>query len=222
MKNIITTILILFSLTCFSQVGMIDNFPNGLNVTGITTTVVNLHATGNITSDGSIGVSDHNDLANKQGGTTNEYYHITSAQSSNLIANKTIFNPSPSDSTASGMVITDTAGTALKFHDVCYIGTDGRMEKADANTDGHIPMFLCIDVIADGSTGLFLTEGFVCEVEDFEFANIGVPVYLSETAGALTVTKPTTASCNIWIIGITTHKDRFYFKPSLNWVKLAP
>jgi hypothetical protein len=129
-------------------------------------------------------------------------------------------NPLPADSTvSSNNYVIMTAGTNLIFHDVCYVGSDGKMEKADANEETHFPMFMATEVVSENSEGLFITGGYVCEEEDWNFT-VGGIVYLSETPGQVTQTRPTTSGACVRIIGIAMSADVMYFKPSFEYVKL--
>lgn len=102
------------------------------------------------------------------------------------------------DHTASGWAKTETAGAALVFGQACYVGTDGKMEKALAD-DAAITIpatHLCIsETIAEDATGLFLLYG---EAYDASWSfDIGKSVYLSkDTAGTITKTMPTKVTGN--------------------------
>ena len=121
-----------------------------------------------------------------------------------------------SDHTANGNIVTLTAGTALVFGDVCYMGSDGKMEKGDADLTGNlVPFAICLATIAENATGLFaLAPSFVRD-DTWAWASLGLPVFLSATAGALTQTAPSGAAQEIQIIGIAITADIMYFNPQL-------
>lgn len=81
---------------------------------------------------------DHNDLDNKQGGTTNEYYHLTSAQETKLNGIETgaeVNNISDTNATD----LTDTGDTTLHYHSADrdrsnHTGTQTLSTISDAGT----------------------------------------------------------------------------------------
>ncbi len=84
-------------------------------------------------------VSDHNDLSGIQGGTTNEYYHLTSAQAT-VVANTSGTNTGDQD--LSGLIpksLVDAKGdlitaTADNTPAILAKGTDGHYLKANSST----------------------------------------------------------------------------------------
>jgi len=128
------------------------------------------------------------------------------------------YDPSPAAShTANGRVVTLTAGTALVFGNACYMGTDGKMEKALADDAAvTIPAtHLCIATIAENSTGLFLEKGWAHD-DSWAF-DIGLSVYLSpSTAGLITKTMPVKVTGNqVQVLGFCGEAtDTIYWNPS--------
>jgi len=114
--------------------------------------------------------------------------------------NKNIeIDPSPAgDHTANGKIVTLTAGAALVFGNACYMGTDGKMEKALAD-DAAITVpatHLCLATIAENSAGLFLAPDGWANDSHFAF-DVGKSIYLSAaTAGLITKTMPTKVTGN--------------------------
>lgn len=119
--------------------------------------------------------------------------------------------------TATGIIKTKTAGTALVFGDACYTGTDGKMEKALADDAAlTIPAtHLCIATIDENATGLFLEQG---EAHDDSWSfDVGKSVYLSkDTAGLITKTMPTKATGNqVQVLGMcVVAADTIFWNPS--------
>ncbi len=116
------------------------------------------------------------------------------------------------DHKASGNIILLTAGEALVFGQPCYIKSDGKAWKADA--DGTAPaergVFIAIATIAAGAAGLFAMPNTILRDDSWAWT-VGNPIYLSATAGALTQTAPSVAR----VMGIATHADRMLFLPSV-------
>lgn len=119
-----------------------------------------------------------------------------------------------SDTTASGIITTLTAGASLVFGDACYIASSGKAVLADASTiatSGAI--VLSLGVYSDTDTGNFLLNGIARN--DAWNWTVGGIVYLSTTAGSMTQTAPSATDEVIQILGVATHADRIYFNPSL-------
>jgi hypothetical protein len=118
--------------------------------------------------------------------------------------------------TASGITKTKVAGTALVFGDACYVGTDGKMEKALGDDAAlTIPATLmAIATIAEDAAGLFLEQG---EAHDDSWAfDVGKSVYLSPTtAGLITKTMPTKVTGNqVQVLGTCIVADTIQWNPS--------
>jgi hypothetical protein len=106
------------------------------------------------------------------------------------------------------------AAEALVFGDVCYMNSAGKWAKADASAAATArALVMCVDAsISADATGNFLMFGFARD--DTWAWTVGGAIYLSETAGALTQTAPTTSSSVTQVMGVAIHADRMYFKPS--------
>jgi hypothetical protein len=130
------------------------------------------------------------------------------------------------DGQYSGFVIGGTAGATLAFGDLCYLDpTDSRWELADANAvagaDGDARGILGICVLAaasDGSATKMLLTGFVNAATAFPTFTVNNPVYVSESAGDVTGTQPTTTDVVIRIIGVGFSGDVLYFNPDNTWI----
>jgi len=127
------------------------------------------------------------------------------------------FDPTPgTDHTANGVIVTMTAGASLVFGDACYVGTDGKMEKALAD-DAAITIpatHLCIATIAENSAGLFLVKGWAKDAS-WSF-DVGKSVYLSAaTAGLITKTMPSKVTGNqVQVLGTAIASDTIEWSPS--------
>lgn len=130
------------------------------------------------------------------------------------------------DGKFTGITIAGTAGATLAFGDLIYLDpTDSRWELADANAasgaDGDARGILGICVLAaasDGSATTILLNGVVRADTAFPALTINAPVYVSETAGDIVVTKPTTTDVVIRSLGFALTADEIYFNPSSDYI----
>jgi hypothetical protein len=127
----------------------------------------------------------------------------------------------------SGMVISGTAGATLAFGNLCYKDpTDSRWEKADANAaagaDGDSRGLLGICVLAaanDGDATKMLLWGNIRADSAFPVTlTVNNPLYVSETAGAITHTQPTTTDVVIRVIGFAHTAYEVYFNPDNSYI----
>lgn len=125
-----------------------------------------------------------------------------------------------SDTTGNGIKGSFTAGENVVFGDVCYIKSDGKMWKSDADAVGtSYCVAMAMASITAESAGVFLLIGIV---RDDSWAwTVGAPIYLSTTAGDITQTSPSGSEDIVQILGVATHADRIYFNPNLAQVELA-
>ena len=125
-----------------------------------------------------------------------------------------------SDHTATGVKCDFTAGESVVFGEVCYIKSDGKMWKADADAEAtSYCIAIALESISADASGSFLLIGVA---RDDSWAwTVGSPIYLSTTAGAMTQTAPSGSGDIVQILGIATHADRVYFKPDLVQVEIA-
>ncbi len=125
--------------------------------------------------------------------------------------------PAPaSDHVHNGIIVPLTAGETLAFGEVCYLKSDGKLWKADADATTTMPgLFMALATISADAAGDFLLYGFV---RDDSWAwTVGAAIYVSATAGALTETAPTGAGDQVQKVGYATHADRMFFNPDLHY-----
>jgi len=129
------------------------------------------------------------------------------------ISGLTIDATPDADVTAEGMKATFTAGENLVFGDVCYMKSDGKMWKADADAASTMPaVAMAIATIAADANGLFLLHG-VARQDSWNWT-VGGAIYASVTAGGLSQTAVSGTSDCHQVIGYATHADRMLFMPS--------
>jgi hypothetical protein len=122
-----------------------------------------------------------------------------------------------------GITRTGTAGAALAFGDLVYLAAaDSRWELADASaasTSGDVLLGICVLAAAgDGSATNILLIGNIRADTAFPTMTISAPQYISETAGDITGTQPTTTDAVIRRVGFAITADELYFNPSNDYV----
>lgn len=129
------------------------------------------------------------------------------------------------DGAYSGITITATAGYTQSFGDLVYIDpTDSRWEAADANSaagaDGDARGMLGMVVVpgTDGTACTILLQGMIRADAKFPTFTVNNPIYVSETAGAVTQTQPTTTDVVIRIVGAAMTTDEMYFNPDFTYI----
>lgn len=122
----------------------------------------------------------------------------------------------PSDDTASGITAELTAGTNLVWGNFCYIGADGKMEKALATAEATSRVVaFCTETVNENAAGTFLLHGFIRDDSAYDFT-LGAKIYLSDdTAGAHDETQPAGEDECIVILGVALTADCLYFNPSV-------
>jgi len=129
------------------------------------------------------------------------------------------------DGTWTGTTITGTAGYTQAFGDLVYLDpTDSRWEACDANAasgaDGDSRGVIGMVVVAgtDGNSCTILLNGVIRADAKFPTFTVNNPVYVSETAGSVTQTQPTTTDVVIRVVGAALTADSMYFNPDNTWI----
>jgi len=130
------------------------------------------------------------------------------------------------DGKYSGITVAGTAGATLAFGDLIYLDpTDSRWELCDANAasaadgDSRGTIGICVlAAAADGSATTILLQGIVRADAAFPALTINAPLYVSETAGDIVVTQPTTADVVIRVVGFALTADEIYFNPAGTYI----
>lgn len=123
----------------------------------------------------------------------------------------------------SGIMEAGTAGATLAFGDLVYLAAaDSRWELADASaasTSGLVKLGMCVlAAAADGDPTNILLWGKIRADAAFPTFTVSAPVYVSETAGDVTGTQPTTTDAVIRTIGFAVTADAFHFAPSPDYM----
>ena len=113
------------------------------------------------------------------------------------------------DHTASGAIASLTSGEALAFGDVCCVGSDGKLWKADASgADANPVAAMALESVTADASGSFLMQGFVRD-DSWSWTPGGV-VYASATPGALSQVETSGP-----VVGVATHANRMRFTPDM-------
>ena len=125
------------------------------------------------------------------------------------------------DHTYSGITATMLAGGAISAFDlVCIHTTTQEIVEADASAIATARVIgIAPAAISDTASGTVLLHGFIRD--DTWNWTPGSPLYLSETAGAMTHTAPTTDGAFVQVVGIALSPDVVYFKPSMDIIEHA-
>jgi hypothetical protein len=124
------------------------------------------------------------------------------------------------DHSVSGIKATFTAGENLAFGDVCYLKSDGKMWKADADAAATMPVVaMAAESISADASGEFLLFGFARD--DSWSWTVGGEVYASTTAGGLTQTAPTGVGDFIQPVGLAVSSSVVHFAPDLTAVEIT-
>ena len=119
------------------------------------------------------------------------------------------------DHTTTGMTAQMLAGGAIGAFDlVCIHTTTQEIVVADASAYATARVIgIAPAAISDTATGTVLLHGFIRD--DTWNWTTGATLYLSETAGDLTATAPTTDGAFVVAVGVALEPDVVYINPSL-------
>ena len=125
------------------------------------------------------------------------------------------------DHTYSGTTAQMLAGGAISAFDlVCIHTTTGEIVEADASASATSRVIgIAPAAISDTATGTVLLHGFIRD-DTWNWTTGGV-LFLSETAGAMTHTAPTTDGAFVQAVGIALEPDVVFINPSLDVIEHA-
>jgi hypothetical protein len=152
---------------------------------------------------------------------SSEKMRITSTGDIELApSSRIVLDDQPTASTASG------SGTIVKWSvsesttaGLLYvIKTTGGWTTTDADVENRSIYMLSIALSTNANLGMLLQGFFYKSAHGF---TIGLPLYISNTAGAFTTTRPTGTNDYVRIIGYATSANYIYFDPDKTWIKLS-
>ena len=120
----------------------------------------------------------------------------------------------PGEHTASGLVISMTAGTALARGQVCYIGADGKLELCDAEAAATMPAFCMVTdaTIAENAVGNVLVYG-VYQDASWSWATVGALLYPGATPGTIVDVVPAGVGDQVQPIGWVVAATKIFLLP---------
>lgn len=126
------------------------------------------------------------------------------------------------DGTAVGPTTSSfNAGYTTAVGDLVTLDSSATWQKTDANTQAIYQGLLgiALEVATSGNpVNVALAGSFVYASVAFPTFTIGSPIYMSETAGVVTQTAPTTTDAATRVVGFAVHADKMYFNPSADYV----
>jgi hypothetical protein len=125
------------------------------------------------------------------------------------------------DHTVTGITAEMLAGGAIaQFDLVCVHTTTQEVLEADASAYATARVIgIAPAAISDTATGTILLHGFIRD--DTWTWTPGSTLYLSETAGAMTHTAPTTDGAFVQVVGVALSPDVVYINPSMDVIEHA-
>jgi hypothetical protein len=115
-----------------------------------------------------------------------------------------------------------TAGETVAFGEMVYLKTaDSQWYLTDADADstaGAVRVAIAVTSGTDNNTMTVMTYGKIRADAKFPTFTIGLPVYLSTTAGALQTTQPSGTDDVIRIAGYGNTGDELFFCPSNDYL----
>ena len=126
--------------------------------------------------------------------------------------------------TGYGIVIGFDSAGSVSLGDAVFINTAGKVAQANAVAGSVTNPAIGIALNAGGADGddvYVLTHGvWRKDSEDFS-SKVGFPVYLGETAGAITKTAPSTDGDYVQRLGIAISEDCMFVMPSIDVIEHA-
>lgn len=129
---------------------------------------------------------------------------------------KLSLNTSIADHDYSGETLAAVAYQAIAITDVCRMNSAGQWAIADASTESTAAGLpgMATAAASSGATLICLTDGLMRDDDGFGGAmTIGATYFLSETAGDVTATRPSTTGAIVRAMGYAQAARVFYFKP---------
>jgi hypothetical protein len=190
-----------------------------LSVSGSIVASSSASVTGGLTVSASIVASSSASVA---GGQTVSGSLIASSSASiagglTAVIKKFALNTSIADHDYSGETLAAVAYQAIAITDVCRMNSAGQWAIADASTESTAAGLpgMATAAASSGATLICLTDGLMRDDDGFGGAmTIGATYFLSETAGDVTATRPSTTGAIVRAMGYAEAARVFCFKPS--------
>ena len=139
---------------------------------------------------------------------------ILLSASSSIVLDDT---PTASTASGSGTIVNWSVSVSVSAGTLYVIKSDGGWTTADADSEAKSTAMAAIALGSNATAGMLL-QGFFYK-SNHGFA-IGSPLYISNTAGAFSNSRPTGTGDYVRIIGYATSTNYIYFDPDKTWVKI--
>ncbi len=140
---------------------------------------------------------------------------IKLSPSSRIILDDT---PAASTASGSGTIVNWSVSESTTAGTLYTVKSNGGWTTTDADTEAKSIGMLAIALGSNATAGMLLQGFFYKASHGF---TIGLPLYISNTAGAFSTTRPTGTNDYVRIIGYATSANYIYFDPDKTWVKLS-
>lgn len=125
------------------------------------------------------------------------------------------------DGKYTGTTIIGTGGATISFGQLVYLASSGKWLLADADaasTSGSVMLGMAVTTSTDTNPITVLLMGNVRADALFATFTVGVPLYVSPTAGDITATQPSSTDQVIRVIGFALTADSIVFNPSGDFI----
>ena len=194
-------------ISAFST-GAVNLYYNG--VEKFHTSGTGVDVIGNLDVSGSV-VIDTNATINGQ---LNQNGDIKLGASASIVLDDT---PTGQTTSGSGTIVEWSVSTSVSAGLLYVVKSDGGWTTADADSEAKSTAMAAIALGGNATSGMLL-QGFFYK-SNHGFA-IGSPLYISNTSGAFSNSRPTGAGDYVRIIGYATSTNFIYFDPDKTWVKI--
>jgi hypothetical protein len=126
--------------------------------------------------------------------------------------------PFADPSAGSGTIVKWSVSSATTAGLLYILKFNGSWTAADADSELKSTGMVAISLGADADEGMLLQGFFYKSAHGF---TIGLPLYISNTAGAFTTTRPTGSNDYVRVIGYATSANHIYFDPDKTWVQVV-
>ena len=129
-----------------------------------------------------------------------------------------VLTDQPTANTGGGTIVNWSVSDATTAGTLYTVKTNGLWTPVDADNEATSIGMLAIALGSNATAGMLLQGFFYKASHGF---TIGLPLYISNTAGAFSTTRPTGANDYVRIIGYATSANYIYFDPDKTWVQVA-
>ena len=126
--------------------------------------------------------------------------------------------PAASTASGNGIIVNWSVSEAVTAGTLYVVKTNGGWTTADADSETRATYMLAIALGTNATQGMLLQGFFYKSSHGFV---IGAPLYISNTSGAFSNTKPTGSGDYVRIIGYATSANYIYLDPDKTWIKLT-